>query len=89
MQIFRLIVGGSSSDISLAPYTRFAGNPRFICFEFAGNPEIVCFEFAGEIKIALFCGIDSIITLWIRGYSNGKFTTEYCNGSRNQTVRQL
>ena len=46
----------------MAPYTRFAGNPGFICFEFAGNrvivlfkfagnPEIVCFEFAGEIKV--------------------------------------
>ena len=74
----------------MAPYTRFAGNPGFICFEFAGNrvialfkfagnPEIVCFEFAGKIKIALFCGIDSIVTLWIRRYSNGKFTTVNTN----------
>ena len=71
----------------MAPYTRFAGNPGFICFEFAGNrvivlfkfagnPEIVCFEFAGEIKIALFCGIDSIVTLWIRRYSNLVFETD-------------
>ena len=39
----------------------------------------MCFEFAGEIKIALFCGIDSIVTLWIRRYSNGKFTTVNTN----------
>ena len=62
MQIFRSIVERSSSDISLAPYTRYAGNAGFICFEFAGNrvivllkfagnPEIMCFEFAGEIKV--------------------------------------
>ena len=62
MQIFRSIVEGSSSDISLAPHQRFAGNPEIMCFEFAGNrvivlykfagnPEIMCFEFAGEIKV--------------------------------------
>ncbi len=68
---------------------KFWGNGGNERNKFRGNGGLVYLEFAGKWEMLYFYTGNGIVILWKREYSKERYTTEFFNGSRNQTVKAL